>query len=72
MMTEASMKYIVARLVENANEALTESRREPKDAYAGGRREAYYEVLDVLKSELDAHDADLSEFGLTLDPDAML
>ena len=72
MMTEAAMKYIVARLVEKAADALEERKQSPKDPYADGRCEAYYEMLDVLKSELDAHDVDLEEFGLTMNPDSML
>lgn len=61
-----AIKYIVARLIENANDAYSESKNDPKNDYEAGRKNAYYEVLDVLQSELDAHDFDLKEFGLDI------
>ena len=32
-----------------------------------GRKVAYYEMLDILKTELDIRDQDLKEFGLDID-----
>lgn len=61
------MKYIISRIIENANEALSESRENASDKFADGRTLAYYEVLDVIKNELDAHGHDLKEFGLDVD-----
>lgn len=58
------MKYIISRIIGNANDALGESRSNPSDKFADGRSLAYYEVLDVIKSELEAHGHDLKEFGL--------
>lgn len=72
MMNEAALKYIIARLVDNAKDAASESDQSPDDMYLQGRREAYYEMLDILKSELDAHDAKLDEFGLMLDADSLI
>ena len=37
------------------------------DAYCAGRKVAYYEMLDILKTELDIRDQDLKEFGLDID-----
>ncbi|MCC8029224.1 MAG: transposase [Lachnospiraceae bacterium] len=66
-LSEESLKYIIARLVENANDAVEESEKDKKDAFNQGRRLAYYEMLDILKSELDARDVDLKSFGLEFD-----
>lgn len=64
---EEALKYIIARLVDNANEAIEESNKDRSDAFNQGRRLAYYEMLDILKSELDVRDADLKEMGLDFD-----
>ena len=67
IMQADSVKYIVARLIENAAEASEESRSDKKNEFAAGRKVAYYEMLDILKSELDANDQDLKEYGLNID-----
>ena len=71
MMTDAltrdGIKYMIARLLENANEAAEESRENREDKFAAGRRVAYYEMLDILKSELDVREQDLKDFGLNID-----
>ena len=67
--SEDSLKYIIARLVDNANEAVEESEKDRNDAFNQGKRLAYYEMLDILKSELDARDADLKALGLDFDVD---
>lgn len=66
-LSEESLKYIIARLVDNANEAVEESEKDKSDAFNQGRRLAYYEMLDILKGELDVRDADLKELGLDFD-----
>lgn len=66
-LNEDSLKYIIARLVENANDAVEESEKDKSDAFNQGRRLAYYEMLDILKNELDVRDADLNELGLNFD-----
>jgi len=58
------MKYIISRIIERAYEAAEERRQAEADQFERGRAIAYYEVLDIVKSELDAHDYDLKEFGL--------
>ena len=65
--SEESLKYIIARLVDNANEAVEESEKDKSDLFNQGHRLAYYEMLDILKSELDVRDADLKELGLDFD-----
>ncbi len=62
-----TLRYIIARLLENAKEAVEESRADREDEYKAGRNLAYYEMLDILKSELDIADAELKEFGLDVD-----
>ena len=66
-MTNETMQYIVARLTERAREAKAEFDRNRDNSFASGRSEAYYEMLDILKSELDAAGQDLSEYGLDFD-----
>lgn len=66
-LSDETMKYIIARLVVNANEAITESEADKEDLFKSGRRLAYYEMLDILKSEIDARGLDLKEFGLAID-----
>jgi hypothetical protein len=58
------MKYIVSRIIERAYESIKEHRQAEEDQFKNGRSVAYYEVLDIIKSELDAHGCDLKEYGL--------
>lgn len=63
-MTEQLLKYILFRIQERAREAARESDAEPEDLFRQGRRLAFYEVLDMLRSELDAHEVDVAGLGL--------
>ena len=47
-LTEEGMAYIVARLIQNANEAVREYREERTDLFKDGRAVAYYEMLSIL------------------------
>ena len=67
VLTKDGFKFLIARLLENANEAVEESNKNKEDKFAAGRRLAYYEMLDILKSELDVRDQDLKEYGLDID-----
>ena len=67
MMNEASIEYIISRIIENANEALEEAKQSPNDEFGKGRKLAYYEVLDTIKSELIARDYDLKTVGLDVE-----
>lgn len=62
MMNE-SIKFIIARLIDRANESAVEAKELPDD-FNKGRRLAYYEVLDTIKSELQVRNVDLKEYGL--------
>ena len=63
-LTREGMKYIVARLLDNANDAAEEYSRDKDNKFQAGRRSAYY---DILRTELDVRDEDLKEFGLDID-----
>jgi len=66
-MNEATIKFIISRVIENANDSLEESKQNPNDDFSKGRKLAYYEILDTIKSELEANDQDLKEYGLDID-----
>ncbi|MBO5907468.1 MAG: transposase [Clostridia bacterium] len=61
-----SYKYILARVLERAFESIEEA-NENEDEFYKGRKLAYYEIADIIKSELMVRDADLKEFGLDVD-----
>lgn len=65
-MNEETVKYIIARVISNANDALEESRQNQGDDFYKGRKLAYYEILDTIKNDLDINDQDLKEFGLDI------
>ena len=65
-------KYIVSRVLDNANDAISEAKENPEDDFYKGRKMAYYEVLDTIKNELKARDADLKEIGLDIDLENMI
>ena len=66
MMNEETIKYIIARVISNANDALEESKQNEGDVFYEGRKLAYYEILDTIKNDLDINDQDLKEFGLDI------
>ena len=66
MMSESEIKYIVARVLENANDAFKESTENKDDDFYKGKKLAYYEILDTIKNELKARGQDLKEFGLDI------
>lgn len=61
-----SYKYILTRVLERAFESIEEA-NENGDEFYKGRKLAYYEIADIIKSELYVRDAQLSEFGLDID-----
>ena len=52
-MTEETIKHIIARVIDNANDALEEERKNKNDAFYKGKKLAYYEILDTIKNDLD-------------------
>lgn len=49
-MTEETIKHIIARVIDNANDALEEERKNKNDAFYKGKKLAYYEILDTIKT----------------------
>ena len=66
-LTAESIKFIIARLLERGAEAAEESKAAPQNDFKAGRRLAYYEMLDILQSELMVRDQDLKKFGIDID-----
>lgn len=66
MMNESEIKYIISRILDNANDAIEESNQNKDDDFYKGKKIAYYEVLDTIKNELKAKSQDLKEFGLEI------
>ena len=64
--TKEGLQYITGRLLKEAVEATEESREDKTDLFKAGRATAYYEMLDILKTELDIRDEDLHEYGLNI------
>ena len=64
---EETLKYIIARLVERADEAMQEYINDKDNDFKNGRSLAYYEMLDILRTELDLSEQDLNELGLDFD-----
>ena len=58
-------KLIISRILERAFESIDEA-KESRNDFANGRKLAYYEVADIIKSELYVRDVDLGEFGLNI------
>ena len=63
-MHEETLKYLISRILERALESRQEKNDAPGDDFQDGRNLAYYEVLDILKSELIVHGYDPKEYGL--------
>lgn len=67
-----AFEYIISRVLDNANDAISEAKENPEDNFYKGRKMAYYEVLDTIKNELKARDVDLKEIGLDIDLENMI
>ena len=63
-MNKEQMQYVISRILERAFEAKEEYKKEPNDIFQQGRHLAYYEVLDMIKSELYIIGEDLKNYGL--------
>ena len=59
-MNESTLKYILARVIDNARE-------NPDDAFYKGKRLAYYEVLDTIKNTLLNEGIPLDDLGLNVE-----
>lgn len=66
-MSESALQYILSRMLDNANDTMKELKNSPKDLFYQGKQLAYYEMIDTIKNELEAHNQDLKEYGLDFD-----
>jgi len=71
-LTAERLQYIIARVIDNANDAVKDSKENPKDDFINGKKLAYYEVLDTIKNELDVSEQDMKEFGLNFPLETLL
>ena len=66
-MNEDSLKYLIAKLIEDADDVKAEFeniQNKDEKLFLEGKRLAYYEMLLTIQNELDIEDQDLAEFGL--------
>lgn len=66
-MSSDAIKFIISRVLDNANDALEEAKENKDDDFYKGKKLAYYEILDTIKNELDIREEDLKDFGLDVD-----
>ena len=71
-MTNEFLRYLIARILENAQEAAADLAADKKSEFKSGRRLAYYEVLDIIQAEAEANGLDLKALGLDMDLDKAL
>ncbi len=64
--TKEGMEYIIGRLLKNAQETVDEWGKNKNNLFYDGKVLAYYEMLDIIKAELDIRNQDLKEFGLDI------
>ena len=70
-MNESEFQYIIARVIDNANDALKEAKENPESEFYEGKKLAYYETLDTIKNELMCRADNLEEFGLDVNLEKM-
>ncbi len=63
-LTKEGIEYIIGRLLKNAQETVGEREKDKGNLFYDGKALAYYEMLDIIKAELDIREQDLKEFGL--------
>lgn len=71
-LTNETFKYIISRILTNADDAIAEAKDNPLDDFFAGKLLAYYEILDTIKNELIAHEQEPTYFGLGIDLEKML
>jgi len=69
IMNNDIFNHLMERLLSKADDALNTYQKDKSNEFYSGRVEAYYEVLDALKSELTVWDYDLDQCGLDFDLD---
>jgi hypothetical protein len=60
-LTPSELEFIITRII---NSTMDTIRNSDNSEFSQGEKQACYQVLDIIKSELDVRDVDLSEYGL--------
>ncbi|MBQ7874907.1 MAG: transposase [Oscillospiraceae bacterium] len=63
-MTDSAFQFIIERIINNALDSVKEAKDNPGEEFYLGRKMAHYEILDIIKNELEIRDEELGEFGL--------
>lgn len=63
-LSNEAVQYILSRILDNANDMLKEY--DGSDYYQG-QKQAYYEILDSVKTALIARNQNLKDYGLNID-----
>ena len=50
-MTDSEIKFIISRVLENAKDAIKETKQDTNAEFNSGKLFAYYEILDTIKNE---------------------
>lgn len=66
-MTDYGFQFIIERILKNAYESLKDAEENPGAEYYEGHKIAHYEILDIIKAELEVREEDLKEYGLDID-----
>lgn len=71
-MNEQLIKSCIEKILERAKEASAESKKDRSDLFNSGRNLAYFEVLDMLRNELEANGYDVASLGMNIDIDELV
>ena len=63
---KGTYEFIIGRILERAFDSVEETHQIGDDFFKG-RKIAYYEIADIIKTELQVVDADIAKFGLDVD-----
>ena len=65
-LTKNETEFIISRLVSNAKTTADEY-KQSKSPFDEGRKFACYEMLDIIKNELEVRGIDPADYGLDID-----
>ncbi len=71
-MNEQLIESCIKKILERAKEASIESKKDRSDLFSSGRNLAYFEVLDMLRNELEANGYDVESLGMDIDIDELV
>ncbi len=64
VLSGAAIKYIIALILDNANDAMKDAAENPNEEFYQGRKFAYEKIIEIIQNELEANDMELKEFYL--------